>query len=304
VGQQTNPNTNTATTVSGSTSTTLPFTITGSLTVSKVNPSQVADGASGFPVVLSGSGFNTGTAATVAASGTGVTFSSVSVVSSTMIDANVTAASTATISSRNVTVTQSSTSATCTKCLKVVAAPTITSVSPGILARKVKHTITVTGTGFFAPVTVAFSGPGTGLTGKVTKHTATSLTVSVTVKATQALGAYTLTVNNGNGGIAQLGGAVTIVAAPTLKLVSPNQVTQGQTNVAFTIQGTGYTSDATVTLPTGVSISGVTITATKITGTLSVSSTAPTGAKLPVTVTDGALGGFGKATLKGLTIVA
>jgi hypothetical protein len=185
----------------------------------------------------------------------------------------------------------------------VLGAPTIGSPSPGKLGQGASTSVTLDGSNFSAPATISITGPSNTLTGKVTFVGASSLNVKVTVPANAATGSYTLNLTNGDGGTATCTGCLTVVSGPQVSSISPSSVAPGQ-QAHFTISGSGFSSDAKLSMPQGVGVSGVTISSdgTTITGTMSVSSTAATGSDLPVTVKDGPLGNYGTATFGGLTI--
>ena len=133
--------------------------------------------------------------------------------------------------------------------------------------------------------------------------TSTTLTLKVTVKAGSATGAYTLKLTNGNGGTAGCANCLTVVTGPTISSITPMSVTHGQA-YTFTMTGAGFSSDAKLSGPNGVTFSSVSVngSGTTITATMTVASTAPTGSNLPVTVTNGPLGFYGSATDAALTI--
>jgi hypothetical protein len=132
---------------------------------------------------------------------------------------------------------------------------------------------------------VTFAGPSENVSGTVPSvGAATSFTAKVTVKPSATPGNYTLTVINPDGGRASLINALTVAAGPT-------------------ITGTGFTSDATK-MPSGCTLTNKTISAdgTTITATSKCPAQLGPAPTCPVTVTDGALGNYGRTTDKGLTI--
>jgi hypothetical protein len=133
--------------------------------------------------------------------------------------------------------------------------------------------------------------------------TATQITATLTAKATAAPGAYTVTVGNPTGGgSGSCAGCLSVIAAPTITGVSPSSVAKGSSN-AVTVTGTGFATGATLSGPKGVTYSGLTVvSATKITATMKVSGTAPTGLNLPITVTNTSTAGAGKGIGNVLTI--
>jgi hypothetical protein len=272
------------------------------LSVSSLKPNTLAQGVKSLSVSLTGTGFSSG--ATLQASNAGITFSSVSVSSTTTISAKAMVLSSVPTGSYNVSLNDGSTSASCTACLKVLPQPSVSGISPNTLGQGANTiSATVSGTSFVSPATVKFSGPSTGVTAKVSSVSSASLTVKVTVSSTAATGAYTLKLTNGDGGTATCSSCLTVVTGPTISSMSPTTVVQGTTN-SFTMNGTGFSSDAKLIGPTGVTFSSIVVngSGTQITATMKVASTAPTGSTLPVTEKEGPLGNFGSATDRGLTI--
>jgi hypothetical protein len=70
------------------------------------------------------------------------------------------------------------------------------------------------------------------------------------------------------------------------------------------VTGSGFSPDAKLSGPKGVTFSRPMVSSdgTTITTTATVAATAPAGTNLPITVRDGALGSYGSATDKTLTI--
>jgi hypothetical protein len=129
-------------------------------TVTSTHPSGLAQGQSNRSVVLVGTGFTNSPTSTVTFSGTAVTGTQFSFISSTQVSFNVTVSGTATLGARNVTLTQPGGSTTCTGCFTVGAPPTITSTSPttALPHDNAVTTITVNGTGFVTGFTATTSG--------------------------------------------------------------------------------------------------------------------------------------------------
>jgi hypothetical protein len=122
-------------------------------------------------------------------------------VSTTQLTVQATVAANAHTGAGNVTVTTPGGSSTCTSCLTVDAAPTISGVSAP-LAPGATTTITVTGTGFQSGLQVTTDIAGATV-GSITSQTATSFKVPITVPGGTPAGSnYTLTVTNPDGGTA------------------------------------------------------------------------------------------------------
>jgi hypothetical protein len=176
---------------------------------------------------------------------------------------------------------------------------TVTKFSPTPLGRGASGiAVTVTGTGFVTGAKVAVAGITFS---SVSVVNATTITAKAKVASTAAVGAATVTLTD-SAGSGSCTTCLTIVAAPTVKSITPSSVAPG-TSKSATITGTGYTSGAKVTGPTGVTFSKIkVVSSTKITATMTVASSAKAGKDLSVTVTNGAAGGHGKGTGKVLTI--
>jgi hypothetical protein len=167
--------------------------------IATFSPAKVVQGASGVAVTITGSHFLTG--ATLSASNTGVTFSSVTVASATKITAKMAVKSTATVGAVAVTVQDTGQGkATKAAAFTIDAPPLPKSLSPSSLpANSIGKTVKVNGTGFAAGAKVAFS-PSTGMTIKVVSVTSTVITLTVSVASTAKVGSYSVTVTNTDGG--------------------------------------------------------------------------------------------------------
>ncbi|MGO9558891.1 MAG: Ig-like domain repeat protein [Acidimicrobiales bacterium] len=195
LGDETAPNTTTATIIGGSTSKSVPYTITSStptVTVTKISRTRLGQGASDIGVTVTGTEFVTGAKVTVA----GISFSSVKVVNSTSITAKAKVASSAKVGAATITVADSNGSGSCTKCLTIVAAPKVKSIKPSSLKPGTSTSVTITGTGYVSGATV--TGP-TGVTfSKVKVVSSTRITATVKV-ATNAKAGKDLPVTVING---------------------------------------------------------------------------------------------------------
>jgi outer membrane protein assembly factor BamB len=266
--------------------------------ITAVSPSKIGQGAT-KTITLTGSGFS-GTPS-VWVSSTDVTVDSVTVVSSTELSVQVTAESGAPQGVRDISVIEPGPVAdTCTNCLTVDRAPTLTSASPDSIAQGGSAALTLTGTNFQSGATVTSSA---GITFSGTKFVkATELTSTATVAASVATGTYNLQVTNPDGGTATCTGCLTVTAAPpapTLTGVSPGAVGQ-QAKVTLDLTGTNFTSGSTVSF----SASGITadavdfVSSTSLEVTTSVTSSATIGAANVTVTTAG-----GSATCTGCLTV-
>ena len=118
--------------------------VTGTPTLTSVSPSSGARGAA-VAVTLTGTGFVSG-GTTVAVSGSDVAVSSVNVTSTTSLTATFTVGSGATLSGRTVTVTTGAGTSGSQTFTVVLAAPTITSISPTSGKQGATVPVTITGT--------------------------------------------------------------------------------------------------------------------------------------------------------------
>jgi hypothetical protein len=220
------------------------LTVDPGVTVASVSPNVAGQGAH-KTVTITGTGFLSG--ATVAASGTGVTFSSVSVTDSTHLTAAVAVGTVATTGPRDITVTDSAGSGSCTGCLTIQAKPTATGMTPSTIGQNATAVpVTISGTNFQNGAKISFTG-ATGVTGSVTSVTATTISGKVTVKPTAPTGNYTLHVTNPDGGAATCTNCLTVSPAPTVTSVAPNVVGQNALGYAMTVNGTGFGTGAKVT---------------------------------------------------------
>ena len=201
-GDEINANTATASTYAGSTSAAVPYTISSgsSVTVKTASPKALGQGATKAKVTITGTGFVTG--ATVTSSTSGVTFASVTIVSSTKLTALATVTATAATGATTLTVTDSSGSGSCSTCLKIDAGPTITKVAPATLAPGSSQTVTFTGTNFVATPTLKATGTAITIT-NVVFVSSTSVTATFTVSSTATAGKSTITLTNPDKGTAK-----------------------------------------------------------------------------------------------------
>ena len=272
-----------------STSGGLTQTVNSALTVTSLTPSSVGRGAVAFPVTINGSGFVPGSKS-LAISGSGVT-GTATYVDGTHLSGFVTVSTGASTGSRNVTVTQGSSNASCTNCLTVTGAPSISSLSPSSRGQgAVNQSITLAGSGFLSgswtSASVLFSG--TSITvNSVTRNSSTSLSINITISAEATTGSRSVTVVNTDGGRATATGAFSVNARPTISSLSPSSRGQGAASQTIIVAGTGFVSGATVAFSgSGITVNSVTRnTATQLTVRISLSGGAATGSR-NVTVTN------------------
>ena len=134
----------------------------------------------------------------------------------------------------------------------------VSSVDPASRAQGVTaQTIHISGYGFQPTATVKFSGTGVTIA-STTVSSPSSITLSVAVSGTAAVGARNLTVTNPGAVTATCTGCFTINAKPTVSTASPSSRPQGASHQAVVITGTNFQPGATAT----ISGSGVTVHST------------------------------------------
>ncbi|MBL7664725.1 MAG: IPT/TIG domain-containing protein [Bacteriovoracaceae bacterium] len=210
--------------------------------------------AGGTAITITGTGFVAGATVTLG----GVACTGVTVVSATSITCTSVAHAAGLV---NAIVTNTDTqNGTGVGLYTYQAAPTVTSVSPNIGPLAGAQAVTVTGTGFIAGATVAFTG-----------NACTGITVVSPTQITCTTPAHTagfknIVVTNTDGQLGVLASGYNYVAAPTVTSVLPvGGNTAGGT--AVTITGTGFLTGATVDFG-GAGCTGVTVvSATSITCT-------------------------------------
>jgi hypothetical protein len=227
-------------------------------TLTLVTPNELANGASGRMLVLTGSNFAGNAAVTITpltGTANGVTYTTKTVDSSTQITLTgvAVAASTATapVAFRNITVTNpDSGSVTQGNLFQVMAIPTVTSVAytsnsgvnsygQGALHR----TLTVTGTGFQSGAVVTLATPP-GITINTTTVTVpNTITLDVTLNQVGAsppsVGTHAITVTNPDGGVSGSATNFTVTTGPSIATISPASRARGAT-ASLTIAGKNF----------------------------------------------------------------
>jgi len=275
-------------------------------TVASASPPVVKQDDTGAVVTVTGTGFRTGGTLTV--SGTGITLGATTVVDATTATAAFTVASGATTGTRDVTYTQplagGADAATGTGVVTVnFPDPVVASVSPtSVRQLDAGTTLTVTGTGFRAGGTASI--PGTGLTlGSTTVVSATSATLTVSVDVGAAVGPRDVTFTQAAGGGGAAGTKTAALAVkypvPTLTVIAPTSVVQGNTGVTLTLTGGNFRAGASVSAGSGIVVTSPTrLSDTSFQATLAVDALAALGLR-GVTYTQPADGGADAVTLAG-----
>ncbi len=81
------------------------------------------------------------------------------------------------------------------------------------MQRAKKAALTIAGSGFLAPVKVTVSAPGKDIRAKVTTVTASALALTLKVAASTPVGAYEVTLENGNGASVSCSACLSVTAA-------------------------------------------------------------------------------------------
>jgi len=230
------------------------FTVNNAPSIESVSPSSRGQAASNQTIAIKGKNLLNGTGLAVSFSGTGITVNSTSYVSAGEVTANVTIASNATTGPRNVTVTNpDTTSATSTGAFSVNAAATVTSTSPSSRGQGAsKQAIAIKGTGFVTGAGASF-GPGITVE-STTRNSATELTATISIESGASTGLRTVTVTNGDGGVASLANGFTVSAAPGIESTNPSSRSQGAAKQTIVIKGSGFVSGAAASFGSGITV--------------------------------------------------
>ena len=258
------------------TSSDVTVTVTGGVpaTITSILPSSAQQGQQNVSVSILGQNSHFVQGVTGVNFGSGITVTSLTIVSSTVATAVLTIDPNATIGKRDVTVSTGSEVATLSQGFTVASPtllPTITSVSPNSGPQGQGGPVAIVGqnTHFVQGTTqVDF---GTGITvSNVTVGCPTCLTVQLALAPTAPAGPHTVTVTTGTEVVSLVGGFTVIPGTPILLTINPAGALQGQTvPVAVTGQYTHFTQGTTQ-----VSFSGTGVTAPSVSVTSSTSLTA------------------------------
>jgi hypothetical protein len=155
-------------------------------TVTSASPSGVSQGAAGS-VTFTGSGFVTGATIKVTGPATTVKATKVTVSTSSTLSATITVPAAAPLGAYTVTVTNADGGkGTCTNCLSVIAAPTLTGISPSSVAPGTTKSVVISGTGFATGATL--KGPSGVTFSKIVIVNSTTITASMKVASTATAG--------------------------------------------------------------------------------------------------------------------
>ena len=267
-------------------------------TLSSLSPVTGAPGQS-MPDTLRGGGFISDV--TSVSFGAGITVNSVSVTSSQQLVAQLSIGAGAALGARTVTVTNAAPgggTASIASGFNVVPVPTLTGVfGDGVRGRSA--TVLLTGSNFFAGVTVVGIGSGISID-SVTVLSISQIRVRITIPYTAASGPRDVWVSNSGGnGPVTLSGAFTVLnPTPAVTAVSPVVGGRGKT-LTLTLSGSDFISGVTtVSLGSGLNLGPVTVLSpTQLAVDVTIPRNTPLGSR-DVTVTNAAPGG-GPSTLPG-----
>ena len=265
----------------------------GPMAVTSVSPSTIAQGTTGRVVTVTG--VRIPADATAAVSGSGVTVTARTVVSSTRMDLTLSATPAAAPSARNVVISApGQPNAVCSGCMTVTVVPRVTALSPDRLGQgATAATVTLTGTGFNASTQVSFGG--TGVTATIANRSATSLSLRVTVAGNAAAGARDVTLTDASGSASTCTGCFSVVNAPQITSATPASVRRN-TTVTVTLTGTSFDSSVKLAVSgAGVTLSALTyVDTTTLRVTVKASGTAALGGR-SLTVTSNTTKGVSTA---------
>jgi hypothetical protein len=256
---------------SGASNTVVPLGITS------VAPGVLSVGASGS-YTISGAGFASGATVKVTGPSTSVTASAV-VVTPTTVTVTLKATTSTPTGAYSVTVTNpNATAATCTGCLAVVAAPTITSVTPSVGVKGSVRTVTVTGTGFGAGATLLVPAGTFAASVTVVNSTTITTTFHVNATATPGSGLNFGVSNPGTAGYGKVTGPFFSILAAATAPAAPVIGVPTAGNASATVAFTPPANDG------GSTITSFKVVAADLTTPANGGETA-TGSSSPITVT-------------------
>lgn len=240
------------------------FTVNSRPAVTSLTPANRAQGMESQTVVVTGTGFASGTV--IEFSGNGITVNSKTFNSPTQITLNVSIDAAAVEGVRSVTAVNADAGrGTCATCFTVTEMLRATSVSPSSLGQgATSQAMVLDGTGFIEDTTVAFSGTGITINSR-TLTSDTQITLNVNLAPGATVGSRTITVTNPGASPVTCADCFTVNAAPTVTSVAPGAAYKGAGAKTIEITGTGFVNGATVTAGAGISITSVTFdSATKL----------------------------------------
>jgi len=252
-------------------------------TLSSVSPNVSQRGVTNLPLTFTGIGL-TGASAFTVAPATGITISSPTVVNDTTVTASITIASTAAAGVHTISITTPD-GATNTVPFTVLA-PSLTAISPSSGLRGATFSVTITGTNLTGATGVTISGTGVTASAVIVVND-TTVTANFAITTTATTGARTVTVTGTPAGSTNTVPFTVIAAA--ISAVNPNVALTGATSVTFTGTNLAGVNAGTVSGGGGVTVSGITATASSVTATVTVpAGAARSGRNISLTGTNGA----------------
>jgi len=205
------------------------------------------------PVTLNGNNFDA--SAVVNISGSGVTVSNVQLAGANQLTASFAIAGSAAAGGRTVTVTTNTgTSNGLPFTVNLPPAPTLTSISPGVMNPSKTVAATITGTNFMAGATTITLTTGTGASlQNLNVVSPTQLTVEVVLTANASLGGHSFTVTTPAG--TSNSRFFDVFREPVINSLTPSSGVPGS-SVTVNINGANFYNGATAT----ISGAGVTLT--------------------------------------------
>jgi hypothetical protein len=211
--------------------------------VTAVLGGPLAVGAHGVALVVDGTGFMAD--ATLRVPGGGVVLSNVAVIGPSTIVATVAVGASAATGARDVTVVSPAGAVTCTGCLTVLPAPTLSLPAPLTIDNGGEVPVAFTASGVEPGATFALTGPGTGIRLLGVAPSATGFTATAEVSPTAPPGSYTVKATNSDNSVATCAGCLTVAPAPQLTGVTPALLAAGARET-FQLSGSGIEPGATL----------------------------------------------------------
>jgi uncharacterized protein (TIGR03437 family) len=275
-------------TTSGGTSNTASFSISpGAPTLSSMSPS-IRPVSSIGDVTLYGTNFVAG-ATTVNTDSAGITVTNVNVTSPTQLTATFTIAASAS-GTANVTVTTAFGTSNATS-LKIVPAPTLSSISPSSGAAGGSLVVTLSGTNFMVGATSVYcSNAGVSVTNVNVASTTQMSAVFAIAAGASGTANVTVATPAGSSNTASFG---IVPGAPTLSSISPSSGAAGS-SVGVTLSGTNFVVGATTVNANnaGISVTNVNVaSATQLSAVFTIAAGASGTANVTVTTSGGTSNG-------------
>jgi hypothetical protein len=243
--------------------------------VSSMNPTSGPQGSS-TALIIQGTNLSGATGISFSPA-TGITITNIQS-TATQVTAQVAIAANAPTGSRSVTVsTPGGTSNALIFTINAAAVPQITSLSPSSGNQGESVSLAINGTNLGGATAVNFTS-SSGITVSGIQATAAQVTCSVAISSSAATGSRSVTVTTPNGTSNALTFTITATAVPQITSLNPSIGRHGET-VSLTISGTnlGGATAVTFTPSAGITVSGIQATATQVTCSVGISSSATTG---------------------------